>query len=690
MASIIPGYEYDIFISYRQKDNNYDGWVTEFVENLRKELEATLKDEVSIYFDKNTHDGILETHNVDASLKEKLKSLVFIPIVSQTYCDTRSFAWQNEFILFNKMAKDDSLGRDIKLNNGNVASRILPVKIHDLDHEDTALLQDELGGVLRSVDFIFKSPGVNRPLKPDDIRSDNLSHTFYRDQINKIANAIKEIAYGLKYQKEPSKQRILDYSPQINTIQKSIAVLPFTDMSPAHDQEYLGDGLAEEILTILSRVNELKVAGRTSSFSFKDKNLDLKTIGSLLNVENILEGSIMKSGNRIRITAQLINAQDGYHIWSQRYDRELEDIFVLQDDICSMIASNLKLTLLNDTESMEKRRNVNPKAYELFLKGDYYDKKYTKEGFEKAIYYFTKALEIDPEYADAWWYLGLVNFELHGFLRLEEERLKTVLFCSQKAISIDTANANAHFLNALVHFNCDYDWEKMNLELELGNKNTKTPFPLTFTPLESWIRAMLYGEFDFAVNRMQQAVNYDPLNIYYQFHLSLILLYGQRDFRKVISTLNNIMELGYPETGVLRPLCQAYLFSNEYDVAEEYALKDYEVSAGKGHGAANLVICLAASGKIEEAQKLFKQVKETLSLSEFPELLHAKVYSYLGQIDKAFEYLDKAIDEKNYWLFSLKYSPEWDLLREDPRFKKAIERMNFPMNSTKNRFTSNI
>src|ERR1035437_1263184 len=136
MASIIPGYECDIFISYRQKDNKYDGWVTEFVDNLKKELGATFKEEVSVYFDINPNDGLLETHDVDASLKEKLKCLVFIPIISQTYCDSKSFAWQHEFVAFNKMAKEDQFGRDIKLAGGNVASRILPIKINDLDLED--------------------------------------------------------------------------------------------------------------------------------------------------------------------------------------------------------------------------------------------------------------------------------------------------------------------------------------------------------------------------------------------------------------------------------------------------------------------------------------------------------------------------------------------------------------------------
>ena len=166
MASIFPGFEYDIFISYRQKDNKGEKWVSEFVEALKNELESTFKEEISVYFDINPHDGLLETNDVGASLKEKLKCLVFIPIISQTYCDPKSFAWQYEFCTFNKLAREDQIGRDIRLVNGNVTSRILPVKIHDLNEEDTKVLENELGGPLRAIEFIFKSPGVNRPLTP--------------------------------------------------------------------------------------------------------------------------------------------------------------------------------------------------------------------------------------------------------------------------------------------------------------------------------------------------------------------------------------------------------------------------------------------------------------------------------------------------------------------------------------------
>jgi len=198
MVSLLPGYEYDIFISYRQKDNKYDAWVTEFVDNLKRELEATFKEEVSVYFDINPHDGLLETHDVDASLKEKLKCLVFIPIISRTYCDPKSFAWEHEFIAFVEEASKDQFGLKVKLPNGNIANRVLPVRIHDLETDDIKLCESVLGGVLRGVEFIYKEPGVNRSLTPKDKEKKNLNSTIYRNQINKVALAINEIIRGMR------------------------------------------------------------------------------------------------------------------------------------------------------------------------------------------------------------------------------------------------------------------------------------------------------------------------------------------------------------------------------------------------------------------------------------------------------------------------------------------------------------
>ena len=206
MGSIVTGFEYDIFVSYRHNDNKSspgrqagEGWVTEFVEKLNQELDATLKDKLSIFFDKNPQEGLHESHSVDKSIASKIKALIFIPIISQTYCDTKSFAWNQEFKVFKAEAESDNLGHTIKLGNGNFASRILPVRIHDIDVDDVRFLESELSGALRSIDFIYRDAGVNRSLRPvDDELPSSPAKVLYRNQINKLANAVKEIIQGIK------------------------------------------------------------------------------------------------------------------------------------------------------------------------------------------------------------------------------------------------------------------------------------------------------------------------------------------------------------------------------------------------------------------------------------------------------------------------------------------------------------
>jgi tetratricopeptide (TPR) repeat protein len=314
MPSIVPGYEYDIFISYRQKDNKYDGWVTEFVDNLKRELEATFKEEISVYFDINPHDGLLETHDIDASLEEKLKCLIFIPIISRTYCDPKSFAWEREFKVFVEQASQDQFGLKVKLPNGNVASRVLPVRIHDLDNEDIKLCESILKGLLRGIEFIYKEPGVNKPLTSEDDEKKNLNHTKYRIQINKVALAIKEIILGLKAgsaaqstekiqqkpiteevelegtKKEKEKPAILDWLKLLsgvliiavligiailayqktlkqNTLDKlrssgeriSVAVMPFQNMTNDTTWNVWQVGIQNELIASLTNSEEIKV-----------------------------------------------------------------------------------------------------------------------------------------------------------------------------------------------------------------------------------------------------------------------------------------------------------------------------------------------------------------------------------------------------------------------------------------------
>jgi class 3 adenylate cyclase len=205
-SSIIPEYDYDIHISFRFNDNKYDGWVSELVTKLKQELSATCKDKLSIYFDINPEDEKKKFLQEDGSVSSKIKSLIFIPIISQTYCDVNSLVWKNEFRAFQEGVLTEKMGNTIRLLNDNVASRVIPVKIHDLDMEDIKLLESELSGGLRSIDFIFREDGVNRPLLPiDDEKLGNPNRPMYRNQINKLANAVKEIISGVKlFQKENS------------------------------------------------------------------------------------------------------------------------------------------------------------------------------------------------------------------------------------------------------------------------------------------------------------------------------------------------------------------------------------------------------------------------------------------------------------------------------------------------------
>jgi integrase len=209
MASLIPGYEYDIFISYRQKDNKGDRWVSEFVEALKTELESTFKEEISVYFDINPHDGLLETQDVDASLQDKLKCLIFIPIISRTNCDPKSFAWEHEFQAFVERTSRDQYGLKVKLPNGNVSSRVLPVRIHDLDASDIKVCESVLGTVLRGVEFIYKEPGVNKPLTG---KNGQIDQVFVRKSGDDDSIAFREKCEGFKTKCERTFNKVIPFN----------------------------------------------------------------------------------------------------------------------------------------------------------------------------------------------------------------------------------------------------------------------------------------------------------------------------------------------------------------------------------------------------------------------------------------------------------------------------------------------
>ena len=494
MASIIPGYEYDIFISYRQKDNKGDRWVSVFVDALKTELESTFKEEISVYFDINTHDGLLETHDVDASLKDKLKCVIFIPIVSRTYCDPKSFAWEHEFKSFIEKASKDQSGLKVRLPNGNVANRILPIKINELDPEDKTLLENEIGGVLRSIEFIFMSAGVNRPLRAnEDHPQENLNKTYYLDQINKVANAVKEIINAIKkhnqqhgeiskevFKSKPEKPKNLKakiiftsiiiltfivlgyfFIPALSNpeeqLEKSIAVLPFRNDSPNDSNIYFINGIMEKVLNNLQIIKDLRVISRTSVEQYRNSTKSIPEIGKELGVNYIVEGEGQKIGNKFSINAKLIRAKKENNLWSESFEREIkgvEEIFDVQTQIARMIADELKTTITSEENQLiEKTPVTNLTAYDFYQRGrDEYSKylfdKNKKNSLTKAEDYYRLTLKYDSKFAQAYTGLARVFWDKHSSSEeyFSENYMDSVLILSNIALSLDNKLAEAYTL----------------------------------------------------------------------------------------------------------------------------------------------------------------------------------------------------------------------------------------------------
>ncbi len=455
MASLIPDYEYDIFISYRQKDNKGDRWVTEFVEALKIELESTFKEEISVYFDINPHNGLLETHDVDASLMDKLKCLVFIPIISRTYCDPKSFAWEHEFKAFIELASQDQYGLKIKLQNGNVASRVLPIRINDLDKEDIKLFESILKGACEGIEFIYKSAEISRPLRSkEDSPVDNLNKTYYRDQITRTALAINKIILGLKGKPEVPDRYISEQSdnkdssevvkparskknklligagilailiivgifvyPKIFESDKlgrlvskdgkiPIAIMPFQNMTNDTLWDVWQDGIQNILITSLSNQEELKVrqVGTITSI-LKSKGLTnyasltpsvTESISKKLETNVNITGSIKQSGNTIRINAQLIDTKKGVAFQSFQIDGAADSILTVIDSLSRMVQECLLISVMkSEVPNSEHYPNIPTKSPEAFRYIIYGQKAFGKLDFPLAIEMSMQALEID-------------------------------------------------------------------------------------------------------------------------------------------------------------------------------------------------------------------------------------------------------------------------------------------------------
>jgi len=453
-----------------------------------------------------------------------------------------------------------------------------------------------------------------------------------------------------------------DKIPISDTQERSIAVLPFVNMSNDPEQEYFSDGITEEILNSLAKMQGLKVAGRTSSFYFKGKNEDIRSIGEKLDVKMVLEGSVRKAENQVRITAQLINVEDGFHLWSETYDREMKDIFAVQEEIANHIVEKLKLQVSDKLS--DKSRPQNMQAYELVLKGSYFILK-GFEHLEKAMGYFQKAVELDPDYAEAYAYIGELYLYYIGFMSTSDAFAKART-AAQKAISLNENESRAHKVLAYIHLFYDWDWEGTLSEYNKSIQHGQ----LDHNEFITYYYVFVKKDYDQAIKISKQILETDPLRIENHQQLGMCYYFAAQ-FDDALGSFNNALELqpNYSEALRWKGVMLGYL--GKFKEALNSIEKSLAITNEEGPARIDRIRIKIFMGKKDEALKLIKSEVFVDPVDA------AELYALLKMPDETISWLEKGYSQRSVLMISLKYFWIWDPIRNDPRFKKIYNRMNF-------------
>jgi len=458
----------------------------------------------------------------------------------------------------------------------------------------------------------------------------------------------------------------------------SIAVLPFVDMSPQKDQEYFCDGMTEELINRLSNIRELKVPARTSAFAFKGKAGDIREVGRKLNVQTVLEGSIRKIDNQLRVTAQLVNISDGFHLWSETYDRELKDVFRIWDEIALNIADKLKLTLLSDERArLVKRSTENLEAYNLYLLGFYFFQKAAVENdYRKAIRCFEQAIAKDPSYALAYVGQALCYSVLciAGYLAPKESYPKAKE-AVEKALELDEKLGEAHA--SLGRLKWVFDWDFAGAEHEFKRALKLNPGSMSiYIPYSVYLTRM--GRFDEAIAGFKRVVELDPATPTNYIYLAGGYKHAGR-YDEAIAQIKKGLDLDPNDLNGQLFLASAYALKGMY--GEAIAQADKVISAWPTPEDAPILSSLgwvyAVSGKQEKAWDILNRMLDLRTKRYVDAYLIGEVYAGLGEKDKAFEWLNKAYEERAGQMILIKVDPWIKNLRSDPRYKELLKKVGF-------------
>ena len=435
-------------------------------------------------------------------------------------------------------------------------------------------------------------------------------------------------------------------------VDNSIAVLPFVNMSSDAEQEYFSDGLSEELLNLLARIPELKVAARTSSFSFKDKDVAVTEIASQLKVAHVLEGSVRKHGNQLRITAQLIRADNGYHLWSETYDRELDNVFQIQEDIASAVAEALKITLLGE---VPKLRKTDPEAYRLFLEGQYLKRQISSESLHRAIEAFKQAVDIDPAYVPAWAELADTYIWGGDSDKLShKERAALADQAIQTAISTDPDYAFAYYVRGISWI---FSWHNFKKGIEDFEHALELDPDDAFLVAAIGKGAFLTGQFDLAIAQYKAALAMEPIVPEFYFFLGRAYLSSGR-LDEAEASFRKLSSLSPSSAG-------------KYFLWETLLLKgELEVVLAQSDSNFRRAITYLAAGNTAEADEALADLIENSS----PYAI-AQVYGYRGDVDKTFEWLNKHIENKDSYPTFILTETAFHSIHSDPRWELLLEKL---------------